>query len=73
MFESFSLSTTIADTCPNKTNTPANRQCAYDYGGAMIFLNGMTNICEIEIEDGSEMFDSLCYHVPTLTTSLFNS
>ena len=75
VFESFSLSTSIAGTCTIKTGTDlqAARQCGYDYGGVILFLNGMTNICSIQVEDGSPVFDSLCYHVPTQLTTLFNS
>ena len=75
MYESFSLSTSIASTCAIKTGTDlqAAKQCGYDYGGVILFLEGMTKACQIEIEDGSPYFDSICYHVPTTATGLFNS
>lgn len=75
MYESFSLSTSIASTCAIKTGTDlqAAKQCGYDYGGLILFLNSMTNVCDVKTEDGSPVFDSICYHVPTTTTGLFNS
>lgn len=75
VFEGFSLSTSIAGTCTFQTGTDlqAARQRGVDYGGVMLFLNGMDKACDVQVEDGSPAFDSLCYHVPTSMTALFNS
>ena len=74
VFESFSLSTSIA-ACAYKTGTDlqAARQCGYDYGGIILFLDDMGLACAVQIEDGSAVFDGICYHVPTTETALFNS
>lgn len=74
MFESFSLSTSIAGACGVKIDTQAAGTCGVDYGFmGTIFLPEVAG-CSIVvggIYDGS--FNGICYHVPTDSRNLFNS
>ena len=72
MFDNFSLCSSIAVSCGRPTNTPVQGTCALMIGGKPLFINGVTQ-CFFKIEDGSPQYDSICYHVPTETNSLFDS
>lgn len=73
VFESFSLSTSIAGGCEKKTNSPAAMQCAYNYGGYMIFTDAVGACQEnVVVEDG-KTGDGFCYHIPSDSNNLFNS
>jgi len=73
LFESFALSVDIAGGCERIIDTHLGGQCAMELVGlGNVFTNGVTE-CEMKIEDGSEMVDYLCYHVPTADNNLFNS
>lgn len=78
MFESFTLSASIAGDCGTKTNTPSQGNCAYgedtDFGVA-IFTDAVTACVYKESNDGSAdgIFNGICYHVPTEGMNLFNS
>lgn len=66
-FESFELSTSIAQTCAVKSNF--YDACSFDAPGmGSVFLD--TTVCKFTPEDGEA---GICYHVPTDTTRLFNS
>lgn len=73
MFESFSLSTSIAGDCGVKTDAPAAGTCGMEYGDmGTIFLTDVAG-CSIVfgIDDG--FFNGICYHVPVQNLNLFNS
>lgn len=72
MFDNFSLCSSIAAGCARPTNTPVQGTCPLVIGGRPLFVSGVAN-CRFPVEDGSPMYDGICYHVPTDTTSLFNS
>lgn len=70
-FESFSLSDSIAN-CEVGTNQ--NRGgCGYQFTvGIVIFLDEEQG-CPVEIEDGSEKYNGICYDNPSSIKNLFNS
>ena len=80
MFEDFTLSVNIAGDCTVKTMTPSENSCAYPVKAGFATWNVFTaalDICTVKddvsdkIQDG--IFDSICYHVPYESSSLFNS
>jgi hypothetical protein len=76
VFEGFTLSTNIAGDCEEKTHTPAARQCAVDFSGLSLFLDGMGACADIKVENlgGDGEFNSICYHVFTDgSRNFFNS
>lgn len=72
MFESFSLSTSIAGDCEIQTNTPAAMQCAYQVGPFNVFISSIA-ACERDTDDTNGLYNGICYHVPFETNTLFNS
>ena len=72
VFEDFTLSTNIAAGCEVKIDTQAQGNCGYEFGGMVLFLNGIAG-CSDEIEDDGSRFNGLCYHNPTDLNNLFNS
>lgn len=75
LFESFSLSENIASENMNCTRNVTNQysgNCGLHYGNKVIFTMSASG-CRVKIEDGSPVFDGLCYHVPTGDNKLFNS
>ena len=70
-FESFSLSASVA-ACAVGTNF-AEGECGYQFApGIILFMSGV-GACLVPIQDGSPVFDGLCYHNPTDMNALFNS
>lgn len=69
MFDDFSLATTIAAGCENRTNLQVKDACGIKYGPDMLFLQGYQG-CTKHVEDGEYGY---CYHNPTDLTNLFNS
>lgn len=72
LFESFSLCSSIAAGCAKKISSWANGDCGVPYGNKMVFITDVSG-CKVKVEDGSPMFNGLCYHVPIDVNSLFNS
>ena len=75
VFESFSLNENIASANMNCTRNITNQysgNCGLQYGNKIVFTVAAAG-CRIKIEDGSPMFDGLCYHVPSGDNKLFNS
>ena len=79
LFESFSLSTSIAGDCAVKTNTPAEGKCGVPSTGlGIIFTTALTSVCTFGVvDDGTFVVpgsnDRVCYHTPTPVNNLFNS
>lgn len=73
MFESFSLSTSIAGACGVKADAPAAGTCGVDYGfmGTIFLTNVAGCSTGVGIDDG--FFNDICYHVPVENQNLFNS
>ena len=72
VFESFSLSVSIASDCAVGTNATQG-SCGYDMGwGMYIFFQGIT-ACSTPIVDESDINNMICYHNPTDETRLFSS
>lgn len=69
LFNSFELSMSIAGGCGSPTQTPSESQCGIDFGGKVLFLEGISG-CADKVEDGH---NGLCYHVPNDTSKMFNS
>ena len=72
IFESFSLCSSIAAGCAKKINTYANGDCGVPYGKRIVFTHAVAG-CKIKAEDGSALYDGLCYDVPIDMNALFNS
>ena len=75
LFESFSLNENIASANTNCTRNITNaysNTCGLQYGGKVVFTISAQG-CIFKVQDGSPMFDGLCYHVPTSDNRLFNS
>lgn len=69
IFDSFSLSTSIAAGCEVKTQTPSDMKCGVEFGPDVMFLEGI-DACTDKVVDGT---DKYCYHNPTDTSNMFNS
>lgn len=62
-FESFKMSTSIANTCPGlKANSGSGTECEYTENGTAIFA---------DVNNDCELYD--CYHVMTETSGIFGS
>lgn len=75
LYESFSLNENIAVTntnCSRNVNTQYSGDCGLQYGNKIVFTIPVTG-CRVKIEDGSPVFDGLCYHIPSGENNLFNS
>ena len=75
VFEDFSLSTSITANCDIRINNSSENVCAYiTRTGNEVFTDKVTG-CDYKAVDGSpaDNYDSICYHIPTETTDLFNS
>jgi hypothetical protein len=75
MFESFSLNENIAASngnCARNVNTQTNGVCGLEYGTKIVFTIPTIG-CYVKVEDGSPVFDGLCYHIPYGDNKLFNS
>lgn len=73
LFESFSLCSSIAAGCAKKINTQYNGECGVPYGTKRIVFTDPVPGCKIKAEDGSPLYDGLCYDVPIDMNALFNS
>lgn len=69
LFEDFTMSTSIAVNCNTIVGNPSENICGYETRNGVVFVEGITG-CVYKQPDG---YDSICYHVPTDTTDLFNS
>jgi len=72
LFESFTLSTSVAAGCEEKPDTMTDR-CGKLMGRSIIFINGTDDNCNSHIEDGKNQYNNICYHVPHETYNLFFS
>jgi hypothetical protein len=75
VFESFSLDETIASANTNCTRNITNMYsnvCGMYFGEKLVFTIAAAG-CQIKIQDGSPLFDGLCYHIPVGDNKLFNS
>jgi len=71
-FENFSLSSNIAAVCAVGTNF-GEEQCGYKFTPSMsIFLTDV-DACGVEIVDGSDQYNGICYHNPSDVKRLFNA
>ena len=70
IFESFSMSTSIAAGCELETPLPSSADnCGYPIRGGIVFMEGSQ--CTTYPQDGQ--YNGFCYHVPTDLKNLFNS
>ena len=75
IFESFSLNENIAassSNCSRHVTTQTDGVCGLLYGTKIVFTMPVVG-CQVKIEDGSPVFDGLCYHIPYGENKLFNS
>ena len=77
VFESFSLSTSIAAGCEVKTNTPYAGTCGFKFGAVTVFITGVTGCTyKLPFERDNwvdENGNAFCYHNPSEDSNLFNS
>ena len=72
VFESFSLSVSIAASCAVETNATKG-SCGYDMGWNMfVFFEGI-DACHIKIAEDGDLNNTICYHNPTEESRLFSS
>lgn len=71
LFESFSLSTSIAGNCAVKTFLPSPGACGLPFGSTVIFTSGVTG-CHKKFQNGIS-YDGVCYDNPLETNNLFRS
>lgn len=75
VFESFSLCENIASVnsnCSRNITTTYSNICGLQYGNKIVFTMAASG-CQVKVQDGSPMFDGLCYHIPVGENKLFNS
>ena len=75
IFESFSLNENIAaanTNCTRNVTTQYSGTCGLQYGNKVVFTMSVGG-CWVKIEDGSPLFDGLCYHIPYGENKLFDS
>lgn len=76
LFESFSLSSTIAGSCGVDTNTHSQNLCYVEFGNLKVFTSKVQGCVNAEgpkkIVD-SGVFAGVCYHVPTDGNNAFIS
>lgn len=73
LFESFTMSTNIAGDCEWKPDTANNyNNCGINFSGVIIFGSDLTGCTGIQIAPGDK-WDSICYHVPSESSNIFNS
>lgn len=77
MFEDFTLSTNIATTCEGTpVNNPTRGTCSVEGTGGVAIFSGTMGVCDYTPEQMGgveDMWDGLCYHVPSEEHNLFNS
>ena len=75
LFESFTMSTNIAGDCEAKPDTQANYDsCGKDFSGLVVFLQGYNGCSSIQVGVlETDLYDGICYHVPTDANNLFTS
>lgn len=72
LFDSFSLSSTIAGSCSFDTNTKSQGDCGVMFGELKVFTSKVTGCRDGVIVDSGQ-FNGLCYHVPTNDKNIFMS
>lgn len=72
LFESFTLSTSIAGSCETVLDNPSANQCGIKMGFKTYFTESVAG-CSTDVIDGSGDLNGLCYHVPFDTNNVFNS
>lgn len=73
LFESFSLSTSIAVCGVNNNNNPSRGICAYQPPRQDKFIFTLAVVGCTSTEQDDDYNNKVCYHVPTEYTQLFNS
>lgn len=76
LFDSFSLSSSIAGDCELKTDTHGAGSCGITLGNMTVFLASVEGCLPplgvpVSVDDGD--FNGICYHVPVDTLNVFNS
>lgn len=72
MFESFSLSTSIAGGCDAIVDTYRGGTCGLNMGFVVVFADVPGTTCTQKIAM-TESWNGICYHNPTDDNNLFNS
>lgn len=77
MFEDFTLSENIAGDCEGEpVGNPTRGSCAIIGTGRQAIFSDRVSACDFtptELGGTDDMWDGLCYHVPTEYSNLFNS
>jgi len=69
MFDSFTLTTSIAAGCGKPAALPTKDVCALHMGPKILFSNSMS-VCTDKVDPNDDIY---CYHAPTEDQALFNS
>lgn len=72
MFESFTLSTSIAGDCEKIIGNQVVYTCGVRFGTKVVFTGNATG-CTTKVEDGSKDYNGWCYHIPVDNKEIFNS
>lgn len=74
VFDSFSLSSSIAGPCGYDTNTQNQNTCAVIFGNRRVFTSAVPGCAAAggKIVD-SGIYNGICYHVPVNGFNVFNS
>ena len=74
VFDSFSLSSSIAGPCSYDTNTQNQNTCAVIIGNRKVFTSAVLG-CRLEDSTvvDSGIYNGICYHVPVNGFNVFNS
>ena len=73
VFESFSLSTSIATGCEFQLNLPNSNGCGYMASSGYIVFMEHVQGCAVKVNGGEPIADGLCYQVPNESRNLFDS
>ena len=73
VFESFSLTTSIAGDCAVKTDLQTQGTCFVQFGAIRVFTTQVAGCVNNGIAIPNDEFNGFCYHVPTNATNIFMS
>ena len=71
VFESFSLSVSIAAGCEEKVDNQAVYSCPYESSGNVLTFTDSIDLCDFTPDDGK--WNGFCYHHPDGGPNIFNS
>lgn len=73
IFENFALNTSIASGCEVIVEGASSGTCGLEFGGDMLFQEGITGCTDKPTLGGDGSYNGMCYYTPIETNNLFNS